>query len=149
MQPAERQVRAESTGWRDKAMSERHRAWGFNCPAADLDLVMVEYNFGRPVGVIEFKHAGVDFPDLEHPTYRALTRLADASGLPFLLAFYWPSTWAFRVHPVNEHGTAHFRDGELLTEREFVQRLYKLRRLTVADELAGRLMDELPYELAS
>ena len=49
-------VRQERTNWRDQELSARHRTWGFNCPAVDLDFLMVEYNIGKPVGLIEYKH---------------------------------------------------------------------------------------------
>lgn len=30
----------ERTGWRDEEISARHRIWGVNCPAVDLDFLM-------------------------------------------------------------------------------------------------------------
>jgi hypothetical protein len=137
-------VRQERTGWRDAALSLRHREWGFNCPAVDLDFLMVEYNIGKPVGLIEYKHNRARIPDLNHPTYRALTELADIAELPFILAFYWSGIWAFRVHPVNDVAKSRFRYQELLTEREFVTRLYELRRLVLNKHLEERLFNELP-----
>ena len=88
-------VRAERTEWRDLDLSKRHRAWGFNCPAVDLDFLMVEYNLGKAVAIVEYKHFRARWPNLQHPTYRALADLADnynglAGGLPFFVVFYWP-----------------------------------------------------------
>src|SRR5262245_54940974 len=93
-------VRKERTGWRDAEISQRHRMWGFNCPAVDLDFLMVEYNIGKPVGLVEYKHYCAAFPNVQHATYRALAELADVAMLPFVIAFYWPAIWAFVVHPV-------------------------------------------------
>jgi hypothetical protein len=146
VQAMARDVRAESTGWRDQEISQRHRAYGFNCPAADLDFLLVEFNFGKPVALVEYKHHKVVFPDLKHPTYRAITALADAAKLPFLVAFYWPKQWAYRVWPANVEGHKHFKAGELLTERRFVARLYRMRDLAIAESLAGQLNDDLPPE---
>lgn len=137
-------TRLERTGWRDQEISQRHRDWGFNCPAVDLDFLMVEYNLGKPVGLIEYKHHRARFPNLLHATYLALSEMADVAQLPFVLAFYWPAIWAFRVTPVNAIAKQHFDDDEMLTERQFVQRLYRLRRLVLAATLAQRLNDELP-----
>ncbi len=139
-------VRQERTGWRDGQISERHRHWGFNCPAVDLDFLVVEYNLGKPVGLIEYKHHRAWTPNLAHATYRALTALADGyrEPLPFLVAFYWPDIWAFRILPVNDYAHEHFETGETLSEREFVRRLYKLRRLTLTRHLEGTLNTTLP-----
>jgi hypothetical protein len=38
----------------------------------------------------------------------------------------------------------HFTDFEVITEREYVKRLYRMRRLTVALELLPKLKTELP-----
>ena len=146
----------ERTGWRDEEVSGRHREWGFNCPAVDLDFLMVEYNLGAPVAVVEYKHHRARMPDLKHPTYRALCDLADnyssaAGPLPFILAFYWPEIWAFKVYPVNGVALEFYKqasefDGRsiLLTERRYVRSLYALRRIAVDKRVINRLMDELP-----
>lgn len=118
----------------------------------DLDFLVAEYNIGKPVGLIEYKHHCAREPNTQHATYRALTHLADNyldGSLPFLVAFYWPDIWAFRCLPINGTAKAHFGDGEVLTEREFVGRLYRLRRLRLARELEGLLNDLLPTEAAA
>lgn len=140
-------VRGERTGWRDEGISKRHRTWGFNCPAVDLDFLVAEYNMGKPVALIEYKHHQAREPSLSHATYRALTALADGynqTPLPFLVAFYWPDVWAFKVTPVNAAAQSAFAHNEALTEYEFVRRLYRLRRLALTRELEGRLNTELP-----
>lgn len=138
-------VRQERTGWRDQAISSRHRTWGFNCPAVDLDFLMVEYNLGKPVGIIEYKHHNGRFPDVKHPTYRALIELAGLAGLPFCVVFYWPETWAFRVYPINEQARAHFSAPyQDFSEVEFVARLYRIRYLAVSDDLLNKLNKQRP-----
>jgi len=143
-------VRQERTGWRDGAISARHRHWGFNCPAVDLDFLVVEYNVGKPVALIEYKHNAARLPDLKHATYRALATLADGyrEPLPFVVAFYWPDIWAFRITPVNATARRHFADDEMLCERDFVRRLYRLRRLTLTAHLEGTLSVQMPAEAA-
>lgn len=134
----------ERTGWRDESLSRRHRAWGFNCPAVDLDFLMVEYNLGAPVALVEYKDRRARQPDLKHPTYRAINELADLAQLPFLIAFYWPESWAFRVHPVNAIARESYEDAMLLTERRFVKSLYYLRGLKVEDRVLSTLRTDLP-----
>lgn len=139
----------ERTGWRDESISRRHRIWGFNCPCVDLDFLVVEYNIGKPVGLIEYKHYKAQKPNLQHATYRALAALADGyteSPLPFLIAFYWPEIWAFQVYPVNECAKGHFYDGDMLTEKDFVSRLYHMRSLVLTENLMKHLQTLLPEE---
>jgi len=128
-------VRKERKGWRDEEISKRHRDWGFNCPAVDLDFLMVEYNHGVPVAVIEYKYYPAANVDLNHATYRALRVLANnfshegTEGLPFLIARYWKNPWCFKVRPANFVAKQWFDDYEGLSEREFVRRLYRIREL--------------------
>ena len=137
----------ERTGWRDQSISERHRAWGFNCPAADLDFLMVEFNVGLPVALVEYKHHSARPVDLRHPTYRALRALADLARLPFFLAIYWPETWSFRVVPVNLRAREVYRDGMDLCEQRFVKSLYYLRKRTIEAHVLATLKTEpMPAE---
>jgi hypothetical protein len=143
----------ERTGWRDEAISGRHRQWGFNCPAVDLDFLVVEYNLGLPVGLVEYKHVNARMPDPQHPTYRALKDLADnyAGGpLPFMLVFYRPDVWSFRVHPLNDVSRRFYAqsadfDGVSihLTERRYVKSLYLMRSLKVDERVLSACRDTL------
>ena len=58
--------RTERLGWRDERLSERHGHWGFNCPAVDLDFVMLEYNHGKPCALVEYKHKNTSSPNIHH-----------------------------------------------------------------------------------
>jgi len=147
---AMRAVRPERTNWRDMELSNRHRRWGFNCPAVDLDFLMVEYNLGLPVALVDYKQFLAQMPNTRHPTYRAICALADREPpLPFLVVFYWPDVWAFRVYPVNETGHKQFKYGEELTEREYVTRLYRLRSLLVEQQILDRLNNTKPPKEAN
>lgn len=39
----------ERTGWRDMAISQRHRLYGYDCPMFDIDFMCVEYDKSMPV----------------------------------------------------------------------------------------------------
>lgn len=138
-------VRQERTGWRDEDLSRRHRKWGFNCPSVDLDFLMIEYNHGLPVAMVEYKHFHARTPNFNHPTYRAISDLADnykAEGLPFVVAFYYPDNWSFKVFPVNSVAKKYYKNGTELSERRFVESLYYLRGLT-ADEAILKILNTL------
>jgi len=132
-------------------LSDRHRKkWGDDCPVGDLDKLMAEFNNGIPVAVIDYKHHMADLAKTSHKTYEMLGNFHDPDGrqLPFLIARYWPGSWAFRVKPVNVAAVAFFervKPGHLdgcgewvpLTERAFVWLLYRLRKDTL--DLRDRL----------
>jgi len=133
-------VRAERTGWRCEAISRRHREWGYNCPAVDLDFVVAEYNHGKPVALIEYKEKRAQPPDALHPTYQALIALADgykAGSIPCLIAVYCAEHWWFQVYPLNDSARRHYQHlkaDERITEQRFVRSLYLLRQKTLTQE---------------
>jgi hypothetical protein len=137
-------VRQERTGWRDQEISERHRRWGASCPAVDLDFLLTEIHVGEPAALVEYKHFGARPINPGSAVFTALRKLADRAEIPFLVAWYWPGSWAFRVRPINDLAHQHFENPEDLSERAYVQRLYRLRRLILARSLAESLLDLLP-----
>ena len=78
----------ERTGWRDERISLRHRQWGDDCPAMDLDFLMLEYDRGKAVAVVEYKHERAAPLRTGHPSLRALTDLGDRAGLPVFVTRY-------------------------------------------------------------
>lgn len=140
-------VKPENLEFRDGDLSLRHREWGFDCPAVDLDFVVVEYNRGEASAIVEYKYAATATePDLSHPSMKALAGLANAAGVPFIVALYTREPWTFRVFRGNEHAERVYREeGRLLTEREFVESLYFIRRrkLTFADDEHLAALDQV------
>lgn len=138
----------ERTGWRDLSISERHRTYGFNSPAVDIDFLLTEYDRGKPVALIEYKEMRNfegDNIDLNHPSYTAIADLGDQrlESIPFYVARYDKDPWWFRVKPANETARATWHlDGDEwqnLTEKDFVKGLYKLRgrSLDFATDVSG------------
>ena len=148
------EVKTEKYGFRDAWISQRHREWGATCAAADLDLVMVESNFGEPCGLVEYKHHRYKgWVDAKHPTYRALVSLANAANIPAIVAFYWPEQAAFPIQPLNQAGFDVFRavvegddfyEEEIQSELTFVRGLYKMRSRMLAETMQGRLSTKIP-----
>jgi hypothetical protein len=70
---------SERTGWRDESVSRRHRKWGFDCPATDLDFMLLEYNHGAPVAVVDYKHYKKSDPlgDMDENAIKAMSKLYD------------------------------------------------------------------------
>lgn len=140
-------VKPERSHWRDEALSLRHRSYGFDCPAVDLDFILLEFNTGRPCALVEYKSGDPRPLDFGHPSYRALVALADASEIPALVAFYSPVFWSFTCYPLNSHAREWLTDGERLCELEYVAMLYQIRGREVPASVACRLNRIEPKEV--
>ena len=135
-------VAPERSGWRDAAISARHRQWGVACSATDLDFVLVEHHYGVPAALVEYKALGV-VEYFKGPNYWALSWLADRSEIPFVVAVYDPETWGMRVYPMNQLAQADFNLGDELSERDWVAWLYRTRGKISELRLVG-LGDDRP-----
>jgi len=128
------QVREERSGWRDERISRRHRAWGYDCPALDIDFLMLEYDAGNAVALVEYKHE--DAPELRrsHPSIRAIVDLADRAALPAFVVRYTDDFSRWYVIPLNDHARHVQSDECSLSEVEWVRLLYRCRgRMLPAD----------------
>lgn len=138
----------ERTGWRDESISKRHRDWGINCPAVDLDFVLVEYDRGEPCAIIDYKHKNARAFSSVHPTMRAVSKLATNSRIPFFIVKY-TEKWDCNILPINEFAEKcsekYLNDPTgsrgYIREFEFVAFLYALRGRghKIPDEVAFRL----------
>jgi hypothetical protein len=130
-------VRKESTGWRDLSLSRRHREWGIDCPAADIDC-LVEIARGVPIAIIEYKKANAPIAE-SFQSIRSIEILADRAKVGFFLVRYSNAKdWFFRIERANAIGTdmlrsAGFKIPAAFREIDFVKFLYRIRR---RDEIA-------------
>lgn len=132
----------ERSGWRDEEISRRHREWGYNCPAVDIDFLMVEYNRGTPVAIVEYKHIDAlksGALNFTRTNYQAIAALADGykdGPLACFVAVYDPDDWSFRVTPLNDRARDHYSlfRGDILSEKLFVKSLYLLRKIDIEKE---------------
>ena len=128
---------------RDAWLSGRHRLWGRDVPAMDLDFILAEYDRCVPIALIDYKHEhGVI--NLESANTRTLIALGDMAGIPAFIVRYGHSKqdewWGdvpedsvpwFQVIPLNVY--AHGKDmpsnsnNTKLSELVFVTWLYDLR----------------------
>lgn len=130
----------ERTGWRDAALSDRHHKWGFDCPATDLDFLLVEYDHGKVRALVEYKHELAEPQYPNHPTYVAVKDLADRAGVPFLAVRYTGDFSRFICTPLNDLAKNYFPSGpENLSEVEFVAVLYAIRDRRIPFDLNQKL----------
>lgn len=124
-------VKPERTGWRDLALSERHRRWGWDCPAIDLDFLLLEYDRGKAVAIVEYKHEHADVQYASHPSYQALIDLGDRAGIPIFACRYAADFSWWRVTPLNKVAKKYLNNQRTMSEKDWVSFLYSLRRRSV------------------
>lgn len=122
-----RRVSRERSGWRDSALSERHRQWGFHVPAVDIDFLLVEYTAGEPRALIEYKHEQAALVPATSANLKAISRLADWASLPAFVVRYADNLSWYRVRALNVLAREMLPEAEGMTEDEYVAFLYQLR----------------------
>lgn len=128
-------VSPERTGWRDEKISLRHRHWGFDCPAVDLDFVMVEFDRGRVCCLVEYKNEFAAPQYATHPSYRAMVDLADRARIPFIACRYGSDFTWWKAHPLNGHAKKHLKSPTELSEKGWVELLYQIRGRVMPEDL--------------
>lgn len=121
------EVRQERTGWRDLSLSQRHRKWGWDCPAVDLDFLFLEYDRGKAVAIVEYKHERAAPQRASHPTYQAMIDLGTRAGVPVIAVRYASDFVVWKAIPLNEKAKEWLPERREMTEREWVTLLYNMR----------------------
>jgi len=120
-------VRPERTAWRDQQFSERHRLWGWDCPAEDVDFLMIEYDTAEPRAIMEYKHESARGQTSRHPSYEAISRLADRGRIPFFAVRYADdlSWWIVTGLNGQARGLLGVTAERFFSEIEYVRFLYE------------------------
>lgn len=129
------EVKQERSGWRDLQLSQRHRRWGWDCPAVDLDFLFLEYDKGKAVALVEYKHERAPDQYATHPTYQAMIDLGDRASVPVFACRYTGDFTQWNVVPLNPTAKNILLGRTRMSEREWVTFLYKIRGYNVPEEL--------------
>jgi hypothetical protein len=137
-------VRPERSGWRDQGLSERHRQWGWDCPALDLDFLLCEYDRCLASALVEYKHEAAPKQYRSMPTYRVLRDLGTRATLPAIACRYASDFSWWRPVPLNELAESYLPDlGAKLPELEWVRLLHRMR----GHEMPADLFDDMGVQI--
>lgn len=120
-------VKPERSGWRDLRLSQRHRTWGWNCPAVDIDFLSLEYDKGQPTAIVEYKHEKAPPQYASQPNYQALINLGNRATLPVFAVRYTDDFEWWEVVPLNELAKEWCPVRKQMTEVDWVKLLYHMR----------------------
>ncbi|MEK6249192.1 MAG: hypothetical protein N2C12_13505 [Planctomycetales bacterium] len=136
----ENHVREERTGWRDEQISRRHRRWGYDCPAIDIDFLLMEYDRAKPSALVEYKHEKAQELQISHPSVKALVNLANDADIPAVLCRYADDFSWWYPSPLNEKARQYIGEPKRLSESEWVAMLYHMRGRPLPKELEDQLV---------
>jgi len=124
-------TRLEQTGWRDEWISKRHRTWGYDLPATDIDFILLEYSNQEPVALIEYKTVGsMRYLGTEKAIrdHRPVSTLAAMANLPAFIVAYDTKNIAFYVKSTN-HAAERITEYNwlMMNETSFIDFLRDLR----------------------
>ena len=137
----------------DAIISQRHRSWGFDCPAMDVDFMLIEYDRLKAVAIIDYKHENSTV-NTNSASARVMSNLADRAGICAYIVVYGHSEydknglWAaptedsdmwFQVIALNAEAMERQPKKAKLTEAEYVTWLYELRNRVIPAKLAWQL----------
>ena len=129
------EVRPERTGWRDEALSRRHRRWGWDCPAVDIDFLFLEYDHGKASAIVEYKN--------EHAAPQAMIDLGNRAGIPVIACRYADDFSVWKVIPLNDVAKKHIPNRLELDEQGWVKLLYKIRGYEVPQGVLDGINTEI------
>lgn len=134
-----KEAKGERTYRRDMKLLLRHREWGFDCPAEDIDFL--EYNNRKAVALVEYK-ASYELdnvqPNKNEANLQALCDLGNRASIPVFVVFYRPNLHAFRVFALNELAAKQVPEG-VLSEYKYVDFLYWLKGRRMPESLRSHL----------
>ena len=108
-------------------MSERHRRYGSNAPAVDLDFVLIEFDDCCPRAIIEYKNEFASPQYITSPQFQVLINLANAAHLPAFAVRYAADFSWWLVVPLNDEARKHLPERKRMSEKEYVSLLYRVR----------------------
>lgn len=140
----ERPVRQERTGWRDQGLSQRHRQWGYDVPAVDIDFLVCEYDTNTPKACVEYKAMYGQPIQSNTSALKAVTALCDAARVPFFLVAYDPKDFWVSIKSMNAFGQKYVPFARYMSEARYVTFLYELRGRTASPIVLSRCNYKVP-----
>lgn len=137
-------VKQERQGTRDLSLSLRHRLWGPEFPAVDMDYPLIEYDHCKVTALVEYKNEHANPENTSGSTYRALADLGTRAGVPVFVCFYASDFSYWRAIPLNARAMEYLPDTMIMTEAEWAALLFRTKgRGEMPDDIRS-MIENLP-----
>lgn len=145
-------VRSERTNWRDSNLERVHNQYGYELPCDNVEFLMAEYDMSTPVAAIDFRLKG----RLTSGHSDAVLKLCSnrKTEIPYFINEYEINNNIMSnivCIPCNDSADSIVDKNQILTEKEFVKMLYRIREkivegrteqgIKVAESLSNTLND--------
>ena len=117
--------------------------WGKTCTATDFDFLLLEYEYGTPKAIIEYKH---EYAKAQYPTspqYQALIKLGNKAEIPVLACRYSEDYSSYNVVPLNDYAKKFVPERKKFDERGWITLLYEMKGHKVTAEFLKNMEVEI------
>ena len=133
----------ERTGWRDEALSKRHREWGCDCPAVDIDFLLIEYDHAEPKALVEYKNQhAAPITVSKNASLIAMAKVATRANIPAFIVRYADDFSWWKVCALNQIASNFLPETEeppMMDEIGWVTLLYKVRNRKIPQSVIDRI----------
>lgn len=146
------EVKKENTFWRNGKLSQRHREWGIDCSATDIDaLIFLEYQQNgyrnvRNSAIVEYK--SVHAKETSPSQIIALDNLSMQAMLPFWLTRYSDDLSRYWVTPTNDLAKKILSATCELSEEEYVKLMYTIRGFSTVPDNILHIIRNRKYQMS-
>lgn len=136
-----RPVSPERSGWRDMLLRDRHRLWGWDLPAVDVDFL--EYDNRRAKALVEYKLAVKGEPTPRDANLEAMVDLGNRAQVPVLYVLYNQRFSRFKAYPLNPLAQRFIAEPMFISEAQYVELLYRIRNRSVPREILQKVNHDI------
>jgi proteasome lid subunit RPN8/RPN11 len=104
---------------------------------------MIEYDDGKARAIVEYKNEHAKTQYASHPSYKAMIDLGNRANLPVIACRYKDDYSKWRAVPLDSSAKIFLPNSKVMTEREWVSFLYKIR----GKELPEGILDDNNVEI--
>ena len=127
-----REVRKERTDWRDSRLDKIHNLFGYDCPCDNVEFLMIEYDQGTPVALVDYRLKGRNNSGPSKSVLELCKRRKEE--IPFLVTYYEISNRQMKNIDVvccNDSALKTIGNKKGISEKDYIKLMYSIREKIV------------------
>ena len=109
----------------------------------DFDFLSLEYEFGRPCAIVEYKNEHAELQFASDPRYRALISLGNSAKIPVIACRYTDDYSRYSIVPLNEYAKKFIPVRKTIDELGWITLLYEIKGHEVTPEFLASMEVEI------